>query len=129
MAARRKSTILDWLICLGFPLGTVAASEAIGLAPLWKDAVVYTVILFAVVLTALRPPWRQREFWQTLVGVFAAHSLVVLWVVLVLQEFPDRRRLGVPKLTLFSVLPLEALFVAGILWKRIAALKISKSQE
>lgn len=128
MVKRTNSAILDWVVCLGLPICAFAVSAVVGLVPLWQDALVYTVIVFAAILTALRPPWRQLEFWQTLGGVFAAHTLVVLWAILVLQEFPDYRRRGVPKLTLCLVAAVEGVFIGGVLWKRIAELKTSKPQ-
>jgi hypothetical protein len=121
----KKSTILEWGIILGLTTCAIAVSEVVGLTPLWQDAVVYTVIVFAAVLTALRPPWRRREFWQSLAVVFIGHTLILLWVLLVLQEFPANRRFGMPKLLLIPLGSIESVFIGGILWKRMKALKTS----
>ena len=123
MVGHRKSSILEWGILLGLTASAVAVSEVVGLTPLWRDAVAYTVILFAAILTALRPPWRQGEFWRSLAAVFAGHSIVLLLVVQVLQAFPERRRHGVPKLILLPVAALEGVIVAGKLWKTMVKLR------
>lgn len=54
MVAHKKSTILDGSIVGGLTACTIAISEVAGLTPLWRDAVVYTVILFAAVITVFR---------------------------------------------------------------------------
>ena len=120
-----KSTVLEWAILLGLSACAIAVSELVGLAPLWKDALVYTVVVFAVVLPTLHPPWRKREFWQSLAAVFIGHTFVLLLALMVLQEFPARRRFGMPKLLLVPIGAVESVFVGGILWKRIAALRTS----
>jgi hypothetical protein len=125
MVKQKNSTILEWVIILGLTACAIAVSEVVGLKPLWKDAVVYTVIVFAVVLTTLRPPWRRRESWQSLVIVFIGHTLILLWVLLVLQEFPARRRFGMPKLLLIPVASVECVFIGAMLWKRMKALRTS----
>ena len=121
----KKSTILEWVIICGLTACAIAVSEAGGLTPLWKDAVVYTIVVFAVVLTTLRPPWRRREFWQSLAAVFIGHALILLWALLVLQEFPARRPFGMPKLLLIPLGSVESVFIGGMLWKRTKTLRTS----
>ncbi len=55
MTEQKKSTILEWVVLLGLTASAIAASEVIGLNQLWKDGVVFTVVVFAVVITGLRP--------------------------------------------------------------------------
>jgi hypothetical protein len=110
MAEHKKSATLEWVIFCDLTACAVVASEVVGLTPLWRDAVVYTVVLFAAIVTTLHPPWRRREFWQSLVAVFIGHTIVLLWALLVLQEFPTRRRFGIPKLLLFPVGAVEGVF-------------------
>ena len=128
MVKHKKSTILEWVILGGLTACAIAVTEVVGLAPLWKDAVVYTVVVFGVVLPILRPPWRRREFWQSLAAVFIGHTLILFWALQVLQEFPTRRRFGMPKLLLVPIGAVECVFVGGMLWKRIAALRTSGPQ-
>jgi peptidoglycan/LPS O-acetylase OafA/YrhL len=128
MVKHKKSTILEWVIILGLTVCAIAVSEVVGLTPLWQDAVVYTVVVFAVVLTALRPPWGRREFWQSLAAVFIGHTFVLLLALMVLQEFPAPRRFGMPKLLLVPVGAVECVFVGGMLWKKITALRTSGLQ-
>ena len=126
MVKQKNSTILEWVLILGLTACAIAASEVVGLTPLWMDAAVYTVIVFAVAFTTLRPPWRRRESWQSLAVVFIGHTLILLWVVLVLQEFPTRRRFGMPKLLLIPLGSIECVFIVAMLWKRMKALKTSE---
>jgi hypothetical protein len=121
MDQARKSTILEWIIFLGLSISAVAASEAIGLKQLWKDGVVYTVVLFAAIVTALRPAWGRKSFWTGLALIFAGHTIVLL---VVLQALPPRR-FGIPKLMLIPVGTIEGTFILGVLWKRMKALRTS----
>jgi hypothetical protein len=121
MTEQKKSTILEWVVLLGLTASAIAASEVIGLNQLWKDGVVFTVVVFAVVITGLRPAWGRKSFWSSLVLIFAGHTIVLL---VVLQALPPRR-FGIPKLLLVPIGGIESVFIAGILWKRTKALRTS----
>src|SRR5712675_2392015 len=103
MIGQKKFVILDWGIVLGLAACAVAASEVIGLKEVWEDGVVYTVVLFAAVLTALRPAWRRASFWSSLAFIFAGHMMVLL---VVLGALPPRR-FGTPKLLLIPLGAIE----------------------
>jgi len=121
MNGQKKFAILEWVIFLGLSICAVAAAELIGLNQLWKDGVVYTVVLFAAIATALRPAWGRKSFWTSLALIFAGHTIVLL---VVLQALPPRR-FGIPKLLLIPVGTIEGLFILGMLWKRMKALGTS----
>jgi len=121
MIGQRKFAILEWVILLGLTACAIAASEVIGLNKLWKDGVVYTVVLFAAIGTALRPAWGRKSFWTSLALIFAGHMSVLLVVLLPLPP----RRFGIPKLLLISVGAIEGVLITGILWKRTKALRTS----
>jgi len=106
---------------LGLTACAIAASEVIGLTQLWKDGVVYTVVVFAVVITGLRPAWGRKSFWSSLALIFAGHTIVLLAV---LQALPPRR-FGIPKLLLVPIGGIESVFIAGVLWKRMKELRTS----
>ncbi len=78
MIGQKKSTILELVIFWGLSICAVAASEVIGLNQLWKDGVVYTVIVFAAIGTALRPAWGRKSFWTSLALIFVGHTIVLL---------------------------------------------------
>jgi len=122
MTEQKKSTILEWVVLLGLTASAIAASEVIGLNQLWKDGVVFTVVVFAVVITGLRPAWGRKSFWSSLVLIFAGHTIVLL---VVLQALPPRR-FGIPKLLLVPIGGIESVFIAGILWKRMKASRTSE---
>jgi hypothetical protein len=121
MIGQKKSTILEWVIFLGLSICAVAASEVIGLKQLWEDGVVYTVVLFAAIGTALRPAWGRKSFWTSLALIFAGHTIVLL---VVLQVLPPRR-FGIPKLLLIPAFAIEGVFIASMLGKRMKALRTS----
>jgi hypothetical protein len=122
MIGQKKSTILEWVILLGLTGCAIAASEVIGLNQLWKDGFVYTVVVFAVVITGLPQAWGRKSFWTSLAFIFAGHAIVLL---VVLQALPPRR-LGIPKLLLVPIGSIESLFIGGMLWRRMKALRTSE---
>ena len=121
MVGQKKFAILEWVIFLGLSACAVAASEVIGLKQLWEDGVVYTVVLFAAIVTSLRPAWGRKSFWTSLALIFTGHTIVL---VVVLQALPPRR-FGIPKLLLIPLGAIEGVFILGILWKRMKALRTS----
>ena len=122
MTEQKKSTILEWVVLLGLTASAIAASEVIGLNQLWKDGVVFTVVVFAVVITVLRPAWGRKSFWSSLALIFAGHTIVLL---VVLQALPPRR-FGIPKLLLVPLGGIESVFIGGMLWKRMKASRTSE---
>src|SRR5258708_35722543 len=122
MIGQKKSAILEWVILLGLTACAIAASEVIGLNQLWKDAVVFTIVVFAAVITGLRPAWGRKSFWSNLALIFAGHTIV--WLVM-LQALPPQL-FAIPKLLLVPIGGIESVFIAGILWKRLNASRISE---
>ena len=119
MIGQKKSSILELVIFWGLSICAVVVSEMIGLKQLWEDGVVYTVVLFAAIGTALRPAWGRKSFWTSLALIFAGHTIVLL---VVLQSLPPRR-FGIPKLLLLPICVIEGTFIVSILWKRMKALR------
>jgi hypothetical protein len=115
MIAQEKFAVLEWAIMLGLTACAIAVSDTTGLNQLWKDGVVYTVVLFAVMGTTLRPAWGRKSFWTSLALIFAGHTIVL---VMLLEALP-LRRFGIPKLLLIPIAAVEGLFITGILWKRM----------
>ena len=122
MIGQKKSTILELVIFWGLSICVVAASELIGLKQLWKDGVVYTVVLFAAIFTSVRPAGGRKSFWTSLALIFTGHTILLL---VVLQALPPRR-FGIPKLLLIPVGAIEGVFILGMLWKRMKALRTSE---
>jgi hypothetical protein len=122
MIGQKKSAILEWAIFLGLSVAAVVASEVIGLKQLWEDGVVYTVVLFAAIGTALRPAWGRKSFWTSLALILAGHTMALLVVLQALTP----RRFGIPKLLLFPVFAIEGVLICSILWKRMKASRPSE---
>jgi hypothetical protein len=123
MIGQRRSAFLEWVIFGVLCISVVVACEMIGLKQLWEDGIVYTVVVFAAIVTASRAAWGRKSFWTSLALIFAGHTIVLL---VVLQALPPRR-FGMPKLLLVPVGVIEGVFILVILWKRMKALRTSRS--
>ena len=122
MIGQKKSSILEWVIFWGLTACGVAAAEMMGINQVWSDGVLYTVILFAAVVSSLRPAWGRKSFWTSLALIFAGHTIIMLAV---LQSLPPRR-FGIPKLLLIPIVTVEGILISGMLWKRMKALRTSE---
>jgi hypothetical protein len=119
LSGQKEFTVWEWVILFGLMAAAFAMAEVFGLSRKWEDGVVYTVVLFAVVVLALRPAWGRPAFWQNLVVLFALHVVGMIVVVSVLPV----GRYGIPKLVWSIALMAEALLIGGVLWKRTARSK------
>lgn len=106
--------IWEWAAILGLAVVAVAVPQLVGLNQQWEDAIVYTVVLFAVVTLALRPAWDRRVFWESLAAIFVLHSIAL---VVVEHSFPSAMQgfHGFPR-TIIAIA--EGLLIAGVLWRR-----------
>ena len=109
----------SWAILFGLGIASVAISEGLGLQQKWEDGVVYTVVLFTVLITVLRPAWSRPHFWRNLALLFALH---VVGTIFLLSTLP-LGKYGVPKLIWSIALIVEALMMASVLWRRAAGSK------
>ncbi|MBZ5550926.1 MAG: hypothetical protein LAO22_23720 [Acidobacteriia bacterium] len=114
VAGGKRFNIGEWVLIFGLVALAVAATEYFGVAQKWENAIVYTVIVFTVVILALRPAWGRKAFWQTLVPVFLLH---VLAVVVIEQSLPQGSK-GPRGLPLIGAGMVEGVLIAGVLWKR-----------
>lgn len=114
VAGGKSFNIGEWVLIFGLVALAVATTEFLGVAQKWEHAIVYTVIVFSVVILALRPAWGRKAFWQTLVPVFLLH---VLAVVVIEQSLPPGSK-GPRGLPLIGAGMVEGVLIAGVLWKR-----------
>jgi hypothetical protein len=110
---QKKFAFLEWAVFLALSVCAVVACEVIGLNQLWEDGVVYTVVVFAAILTTIRSVWGRKPFWKGLALTFIAHTMVL---VAVLHELSPRR-FGVSKFLLVPIGAIEGVVIGGILWK------------
>ena len=110
------------IIIFGSSFCAIGVSEMMQFSPLFEDFVVFTVLVFAVVVAVFMPAWRHTAFWKYLALVFAGHVIAVLFAFAVLRELPPSQfRFGIPKLLLIPVALAETVVVSGMLWKRVVA--------
>ena len=114
LAGGKKFSTGEWVVIFAVAVLAVAFTEFIGVAEKWENAVVYTVVVFSVVITALRPAWGRRAFWQSLALVFLFH---VLAVVVIGQSLPPSSK-GPRGLPLTAAAMVEGVVIASVLWKR-----------
>lgn len=93
---------------------TVVATEYVGLSQKSENAIVYTIIVFAAVIIGLRPAWGRKAFRRGLALTFLLH---LLGVGIVFYVLPSGRE-GLHGLPLVIAAMIEALLLAGVLWKR-----------
>src|ERR1700754_4956595 len=93
---RNKSLIGQWSVIIAGVASLVVLAEFfdIDIEGIVRDAIIYTVIVFAVVIVALRPAWRCRGFWMNLTLLLSGHIILLLVVIQVLPP----SRAGVPKI-------------------------------
>src|SRR6266851_9357254 len=85
VAGGKKFSIGEWVVMFGLAALAVAVTEFVGVSQKWENAIVYTVLVFTVVIMALRPAWGRRTFWRNLVPIFLLH---VLAIVVIEQSLP-----------------------------------------
>jgi hypothetical protein len=116
ISKEKEFAILDWCLLLGITAAAVLISEVSGFRAEWEDVTILTVVVFTVVITTLRSSWGP-VFWRSVALLFAAHALVVLFVLQVLPQ----RRFGIPKLLLTAFGVAETFVIGTVLWKKTAA--------
>ena len=117
LSGRKEFTAWEWVTIFGVVATAIVVTEILDFNQGWKDSVVYTVALFAIVIASVRPAWSRKGFWWNVLLLFVLHDigLVALISVVPLGRF------GIPKIIWTMALVLEALLIAAILWKRSAA--------
>jgi branched-subunit amino acid permease len=114
VAGGKKFSIREWALIVVLVVFAVAITEFVGVRQKWENAIVYTVLVFTVVIMALRPAWGRSRFWKTLVPIFLLH---VLAVVVIEHSLPPGSE-GPHGLPLTAVGMAEGVLIASVLWKR-----------
>lgn len=110
-----KSAILEGTIIAGSTITAVVVAEKIGLADKWENALVYTVMVFSVVIAVLRSGWGSAAFWWRLAGLFLLHVIIMTTISLMLS--PEAQGLhGIPMIIAVMA---ESLVIASILWRGV----------
>jgi len=111
---RNGNAVSEWLLLFGLIAIAIVSTKLLGLSRRWSDAVIYTVVVFTVVIQMLRPAWDRLILWRSLSLIFALHVIGILFVV----EVMPRSRRGIPGLFMTIVGVTEGLVVVALLWKR-----------
>lgn len=113
VAGGKDWAVWEWLAMGGFVAGAFVLAGSMGLNRKWEDALVYTVVIFAVVTLGLRSAWSRPGFWRNLLLLLVLHAI---GMVILTQSLPPKGRLS--WLTWFAIVLAEVLLIAGVLWKR-----------
>jgi hypothetical protein len=111
--ASKGFRIWEWAALLGLAVVAEAVAQLAGLNQRWEEAIVYTVVLFAVLTLALRPAWDRKVFWASLAAIFVLHSIAL---VVVEYSFPSAMQ-GFHGFPRTIVAMAEGLLIAGVLWR------------
>ena len=107
-------TTWEWVILFGLAAVAIAMTQVIGLNQKWEDVVVFTVVLFGVVLVTLRQLWKNPAFWRSLLPIFALHAIALT----ILAQVLPLGNSGFPKLPLIVGGMLEGILILAVVWKR-----------
>jgi hypothetical protein len=120
---QKKFRVGEWVVIFGVGAVTVATTELLHLSPPEEHAIVYTAIIFAIVIVTLRPLWGYKTFWWGLVAIFGLHTLAM---IVLEQGLPVIARgfHGIP-LTIAGMI--ESVLIAGALWRRSMRSKVKPS--
>jgi len=121
----KEFTIWEWASMAAAIAAVFLLTTHLAVAQKWRDASVYTVLVFVVVATAFRPAWGRLVFWRNFALIFALH---VILLTITVQSLPMGLR-GLPWLPLTCAGMLEGLFITVVLWKRTARSKVKPSTE
>jgi hypothetical protein len=119
MIGHKRFTVLEGAIVFGATACAYGFSVVFGLTAMWRDGLVYTVLVFATVIAVLRPAWKRGAFWKGLAVMFTGHTVILL---LLLKELSPRR-FGLVEFV--AVGCVEAVFIGGMLWKEMLVPKSS----
>jgi len=113
MSADRTADLREWAILISVVAIAIGISYRMRLTPKWEHAFVYTVIVFAGVLSVVRPARRRTSFWAGLLAILFFHALVLY---LVTDALPLESR-GIRGIPLIIGGMAEGVLIAGILWR------------
>jgi hypothetical protein len=122
IAGRKTATFWEW-VAIFIAVGvTITSTNVTDVAPKWETASVYTVIIFIVVIAALRPVWSRPNFWRALVIAFLLHTLALF---VAMRELVPSTSQGIHGIPMIVAGMMEGFLIASFLW-RAATKKLSQ---
>lgn len=112
---RSDPSVSEWAIVLFCVAAAVLVSKVANISPKWEHATIYTILVFASVVVALRRAWRYAGFWYRIGVVFVLHcgAIIVITLQLPLESQGIR---GIP---LIAGSITEGLIIISVLWRSI----------
>jgi hypothetical protein len=114
IAGHKNLTFWEWVVIFGSVVAAIAVTRVVGITVKWQTATIYTVIVFAVVIIALRPAWGRSNFWRALAVAFLMHTLAIFFAV---QELLPAMSQGIHGIPLIVSSMVECLLISSFLWR------------
>jgi hypothetical protein len=116
MANAGEFGIWEWVGVCAACGAAVAITEYAGLRGKWEDVIVFTVLLFVMLILLYRPRWGTISFWWKLFLIFVLH---VVATTIILQSVPIGPH-GIPGLLMTVITMAGALVVIVLLDRKKA---------
>ena len=105
----------EWIVIFGALAAGIAITARLSIRQGVSDIVIYTIVVFTVVLLALRQAWQSLTFWTSLLIAFCFHTIAAV-IVLNIGRLRNQRFTGLPLIVVGVV---EGLSIAAFVWKRV----------
>jgi hypothetical protein len=105
------------MVLIALWAGATLLSNFIGLSQIASDAVIYTVVVFGVVIAALRPAWGRRAFWRNVLFIFVLHVIGITFLVQLLAKR------SAPGVMMIIAGMIEGVLIGSVLWRRTVQAK------
>jgi hypothetical protein len=116
MAKANEFGIWSWVAVSVASVAAVAITEFAGLRGKWEDVVVFTVLLFTMLILIYRQCWGSVSFWRKLLLVFIVHAVAATIILQSVTIGPQ----GIPGLLMTAVTIAEAVIVIVLLDRKRA---------
>jgi hypothetical protein len=101
----------SWVAVSAACIAAVAITEFTGLQGKWEDVIVFTVLLFSMLILLYRSRWGNKSFWFKLLLIFIVHVVATAICLHSVTISPH----GIPGLLMTAITMAEAIAVIVLL--------------
>jgi hypothetical protein len=114
MAKANEFGIWSWVAVSVACGAAVVITEFTGLRGKWEDVIVFTVLLFTMLILLYRQRWGSLSFWWKLLLIFVLHAVAATIILQSVLIGPH----GIPGLPMIAITMAEAVFFIVLLDRR-----------
>lgn len=114
MADTNEVGVWSWVTIFAACCAAIAITEYAGVQQKWEDVIIFTVLLFTMLVLVFRPDWRRKSFWWELLMVFVLHAIAATVILQSVAIGPH----GIPGLLMTGITIVEGMFIVVILNRR-----------